>query len=157
MKILKIVGIVVLVAVVVAAIAAPIGPMPGFLIGGSDTKVPASWGNTADIHEIRLQVNDGPIGRTVIIWTVQYESDLFVFGSNDSGWVQAIGAGGPVRLEMEGQRYNLQASPVTEGYLPIIDAWMAKYSPDYPEITQAFPPAEEAIKSATVYRLSARS
>lgn len=157
MKILKIGSALLLVVFVLVAVAAPLGPMPGFLIGGSTAKIPASWGDTRAIHEIHLQIGDGPIGRTVIIWMVQIEGDLYVTGQKDSGWTRGIGSGGPVRLQMEGNLYELRATEVTVGQADVIAAWLDKYSPDYPELLEGFPSPEDAIRSSTVFRLTARS
>ncbi|NKC00631.1 MAG: hypothetical protein GKR90_19355 [Pseudomonadales bacterium] len=157
MKFLKIGAIVLLVVGVIAAIAAPLGPMPGLLIGGTDSEVPSSWGDTKSIDEIHLQIGVGPIGRTVIIWTVQVDGDLYVTGQKDSGWTQGIGSGGPVRLRMADKLYELNASPVTENQVEILNAWLAKYAVNYPEITSAFPDPEESLQTSALFRLSARS
>ena len=157
MKILKIGSAVLLVALVIVAFAAPIGPMPGLLIGGSASAVPASWGDTQTIDEIHLQIGAGPVGRTVIIWTVQIDGDLYVTGQKDSGWTQGIGSGGPVRLRMGGNLYDLTATPVTEGKADILAAWVAKYSVHYPEIVDSFPAPEESLPTSAVFRLTTRS
>jgi hypothetical protein len=157
MKILKIGSLILLFALVVAAVAAPVGPMPGLLIGGSASEVPASWGDTRSIHEIQLQIGEGPIGRTVIIWTVQIDGDLYITGQKDSGWTRGIGSGGPVRLQLEGNLYELTATPVTVGQADVLAAWLDKYSPDYPELVEGFPSPEEAIRTSAVFRLTARS
>ena len=73
MKAIKIGLSLLLVALIVAAWAAPLGPVPGFVIGGTATEVPASWGETRSSHEICLQIGEGPVGRTVIIWMVQFD------------------------------------------------------------------------------------
>ncbi|MEQ8691313.1 MAG: hypothetical protein RIC89_10815 [Pseudomonadales bacterium] len=157
MKFLKIGAAILLVGVVVAALLAPIGPMPGFLIGGEPTAVPASWGDTHSVHEIQLQVGNGPIGRTVIIWTVQQDGDLFVVGDPRRGWASGIGEGSPVRLLLQGKLYELQATPITQGKIEVLRAWLAKYAPDYPEIVEGFGAPEEGAKMAAVFRLTARS
>jgi hypothetical protein len=156
MKILKIGSLILLFALVVAAVAAPVGPMPGLLIGGSTSEVPASWGNTRSIHEIHLQIGEGPVGRTVIIWMVQIDGDLYVTGQKDSGWTRGIGSGGPVRLKMEGNLYELTATPVTVGQADVLSAWLDKYAPDYPELLEGFPSPDEAIRTSAVFRLAAR-
>ena len=157
MKFLKIAAAVLVVLFVIAAIAAPIGPMPGFTIGGTAAQAPATWGDTSAIDEIHLQVNDGPFGRTVIIWMVQIEEDLYVLGEASSGWAQAIGSGGPVRMQMEGKLYNLTATPVTEGQAQVIETWRAKYADSYPDIIAGFPPMEEALHTTSLFRLSRRA
>ena len=131
--------------------------MPGLLIGGSASEVPTSWGDTAPIHEIKLQVGEGPLGRTVIIWMVQVDGDLYVTGQKDSGWTRGIGSGGPVRMQMEGNLYDLTATPVTMGQVEVMTAWLDKYRPDYPQVLEGFPSPEEGARTAAVFRLTARS
>jgi hypothetical protein len=156
MKLLKIGSAVLLIGLVAVALAAPIGPMPGFLIGGSASSVPPSWGDTLAVEEILLQVGEGPVGRTVIIWTVQIDGDLYVTGQKDSGWTRGIGSGGPVRVQMEGNLYELAATPVTEGQADVLAAWITKYERKYPDIV-AGPSPEERATTAAVFRLTARS
>ena len=156
MKILKIGAAVILIILVAAAIAAPIASMPGFLIGGSAAQVPTSWGDTLPIHEIQLQIGEGPVGRTVIIWTVQIDGDLYVTGQKDSGWTRGIGSGGPVRMQMEGNLYELTATPVTVGQADVIAAWLSKYERYYPGVSEG-PSPEERASTAAVFRLTARS
>jgi hypothetical protein len=83
-KMLKIAALVVSLLVVILIGLAPIGPMPGVFIGGTQTATPAVWGNTSAEHEIRLKV-PGTIPRVVIIWVIQYENDLYIVGSKESG------------------------------------------------------------------------
>jgi len=40
------------------------------------SEVPTSWGDTLPIHEIHLQIGEGPVGRTAIIWTVRDVQNL---------------------------------------------------------------------------------
>ena len=156
MNILKIGAAVLLVTLIVLALMAPLGPVPGFLIGGSDADVPSSWGDTLPVHEIQLQIGEGPIGRTVIIWMVQFNGDLYVIGEAGRGWTSGIGSGGPVRMQMEGKRYELTATPVAAGRQEVITAWLKKYETDYPEIVAGFS-SEDRAGNAVVFRLSARS
>lgn len=152
MKVLKI-GLPIIVLLVVAvALLAPIGPLPGFIIGGTDTPVPEVWQDTSDLHEIRLEV-PGTLPRVVIIWVIQHGGDLYVVGSADSGWVKMLGAGGPVRMRMLDATYDLTASAVTSGWQPIMQAYIEKYEPDYPEIVAGFPSLEEAQGQIAVFRL----
>ena len=157
MKFLKLGAMIVLVIIVIVAIAAPIGPMPGMLIGGTASEVPVTWGDTRAIDEIHLQIGSGPFGRTVIIWTVQVDGDLYVTGQKDSGWTQGIGSGGPVRLRMADKLYELNATRVTTNQVAILSAWVAKYSVNYPDITDAFQDPEASLATSALYRLSARS
>jgi hypothetical protein len=156
MKTMKTGSAILLTLLVIAALAAPLGPIPGFLIGGSASAVPTSWGDTRPIHEIQLQVGEGPIGRTVIIWTVQMDGNLYVLGQKDSGWTRGIGSGGPVRMKMGGYLYELTATPVTDGKANVIAAWLNKYEPDYPDLVEGFPSAEEGVRTSAVFRLTPR-
>ena len=157
MKILRVVVGVVVVAIIGIAVAAPIGPMPGLLISGTAAGVPDTWGDTQPVREIQLQIGEGPVGRTVIIWVVQVDGDLFVTGQQDAGWTSGIGGGGPVRMLMNGNLYDLEATPVAAGAVEILAAWQAKYTVHYPDAMGQFPPPEEAIRTAVVYRLTARA
>lgn len=152
MKILKIASIVVLVLLVVAALIAPIGPMPGFFIGGSAAAVPAQWDDTSDVHEIKLKV-PGTLPRVVTIWVIDYEGELYVVGSKESGWVRMIGDGSPVEMRIGEDTYALQAAIVAEGWQPMMEAYVAKYQPHYPDIVAGFPSVDEAKDLISVYRL----
>lgn len=155
MKIAK--GIVsgLIVVAVVLAIVAPVGPIPGFFIGGEATATPAEWPDTSKVDEIRLKVGGG-IPRVVTIWVVDSAGDLYVVGNNDSGWVQKLGSGGAVEMRMEDKTYALAAESVKSGFEEIWTAYVQKYQADYPDIIASFPPLEEAAKGASMYRLVAR-
>ena len=142
-----------LVLLVVVALIAPIGPVPGFLIGGTDTEAPQNWPDTRDVHEILLEV-PGKLPRVVTIWLIQYESEIYVTGYAKSGWVKMLGDGGPVRMRLGENTYSLTASVETEELLPVLTAYKDKYRPDYPDIVADFPPAEEAGKANKVFKLS---
>lgn len=152
MKTLKICVAAVLAALVVVAFVAPIGPLPGFFIGGEQTAPPTSWPDTSAVHEIRLKV-PGALPRVVTIWVVDHEGELHVVGSRDSGWVKMVGQGTPVEMRLGDRTYALNAIPVTEGWQPVLEAYVAKYEPDYPEIIAGFPSVAEAEGSVAVYRL----
>ena len=152
-KILKIGIPLLLLLLVVVALLAPIGPLPGFFIGGTKTAAPASWSDTSDVHEIRLKV-PGTLPRVVTIWVIEYESDLYVTGYAKSGWVQMLGNGGPVKMRLGDNTYSLVASAVTENAKPILTAYMDKYRPDYPDIVAGFPSEDEASDSYVVFKLS---
>ena len=152
MKALKIVLAVVAVVVIAAAAAAPIGPMPGFFIGGNETPAPAEWPDTSTVDEITLKV-PGALPRVVIIWVVEHNGDLHVAGARDSGWTAMLGGGGPVEMRLGDNTYALNATPVTEGMAEVLAAWIAKYEPNYPDIVADFPAPEEAGECVAVYRL----
>ena len=152
-KILKIGIPLLLVLLVAVALLAPIGPLPGFLIGGTETAAPAQWPNTTDIHEIKLEV-PGTLPRVVIIWVIEYKSTLYVTGRKTSGWVEMLGDGGPVRMRLGDNTYPLKANAVTEDMQPILTAYMDKYRPDYPDIVSDFPSPDAASKEFAVFKLT---
>jgi len=156
MKVAKILSLIIVVALFSVIWAAPLGPLPGIFIGGSETPVPEAWGDTREVDEIRLEVGDGPIKRVVIIWVVQLDGVLHVVGARDSGWTQAIGAGGPVRMRIGDSTYSLRATPVMAGWELILEAYIEKYRTDYPDIVAGFPALEEAAETTSVFRLSPR-
>ena len=47
----------------------------------------------------------------------------------------------------------LSATPLTEGWQAVLEAYVAKYKPHYPEIIAGMPPVAEA-KDRVVFRLS---
>ena len=91
----------------------PIGPLPGFFIGGQPTPVPQTWPETAKVDEILLKV-PGILPRVVVIWVVQVDGALYVVGNSASGWVQRLGDGAAVEMRLSGNTYALNAVPVTE-------------------------------------------
>tara|TARA_R110002073_G_scaffold7456_1_gene42364 strand:- start:29867 stop:30331 length:465 start_codon:yes stop_codon:yes gene_type:complete len=152
MKAIKIALALLFVVLIVVAILAPIGPLPGLRIGGNESPVPANWGDTSQIHEIKLKV-PGTIPRVVIIWVIQYEGDLYVVGNSSSGWVKMLGKGGPVSVRIDDNTYHLNASQLMTGWEPVMQSYMDKYRPDYPEIVNNFPDAQDAIGTISVFRL----
>lgn len=151
-KVLKIGIPLILVLLVVVALVAPIGPLPGFFIGGTEATAPETWPDTSDVHEIELEV-PGTLPRVVTIWVIQYESELYVTGYTESGWVRKLGDGGPVRMRLGDNTYPLVATVLTNDARPVLTAYMDKYRPDYPDIVASFPTAEEAGDSYAVFRL----
>lgn len=152
MRIVRIATAIVLVLVVAIVVAAPIGPMPGLFIGGTATAAPERWPDTSEVHEIRLKV-PGTLPRVVIIWVVDVGGELYVVGSRDSGWVKMIGQGAPVEMRLEDSTYALRATPVAGDPSTILQSYVAKYEPDYPDIIAGMPDLEEARDVAAVFRL----
>ena len=137
----------------ILAYAAPIGPMPGFIIGGQTTAAPGTWPDTSDVHEIKLKV-PGTLPRVVIIWVIQQQGELHVVGSPESGWVKQLGNGGPVEMRLGDNTYALNAERLTANADPILTAYVDKYRPDYPDIVADFPSAEEAPGQFALFRLN---
>jgi hypothetical protein len=152
MKALKIAMPATLVLLLVLALVAPIGPMPGFIIGGTAAEAPEQWGDTSDVHVIMLKV-PGTLPRVVTIWVIEHDGELHVVGSKGSGWVTMIGEGSPVEMRLGDTTYALDASLVTEGWQQILEAYVAKYRADYPDIVAGFPSLEEAEELVAVFRL----
>ncbi len=152
MRALRIALPAVLVLALVLFLAGPIGPMPGVFIGGTSADAPETWSDTSEVDEILLKV-PGLLPRVVIIWVIDHDGELHVVGSKDSGWVRRIGAGSPVEMRLGDRTYALEASPVTEGWQQILEAYVAKYEADYPDIVAGFPSLEEAEGTVAVFRL----
>jgi len=136
----------------VLALLAPIGPLPGFFIGGTLATAPDQWPDTSQVHEIMLKV-PGMLPRVVTIWVIDYEGELHVVGSKESGWVTMLEGGSPIEMRLGDMTYALSASAVTEGWQEILEAYVAKYRADYPDIIAGFPTIDEAEELVAVYRL----
>lgn len=152
MKILKLSAAAAVVLLVVLAIAAPIGPLPGFFIGGTPAPAPSTWPDTSGVHEIRLRV-PGTLPRVVVIWVVDHQGALHVVGAEGSGWVSMLGDGGPVDMRLGDETYALKAVRLTDGWQPVLEAYVDKYRTDYPEIVAGFPDMAEAEGQVAVFRL----
>jgi hypothetical protein len=152
MRALKIAFAAILALLLVVALVAPIGPIPGFFIGGTLTDAPEQWGDPSNVHEISLRV-PGTLPRVVTIWVVEHADELYVVGSKDSGWVTMIGAGSPVEMRLGDNTYALNASAMAEGWQQVLQAYVAKYQADYPDIVADFPSIDEAEELVTVFRL----
>jgi hypothetical protein len=152
MRALKIAFAAILALLLVVALVAPIGPIPGFFIGGTLTDAPEQWGDPSNVHEIFLRV-PGTLPRVVTIWVVEHADELYVVGSKDSGWVTMIGAGSPVEMRLGDNTYALNASAMAEGWQQVLQAYVAKYQADYPDIVADFPSIDEAEELVTVFRL----
>ena len=150
-------GLIAFVAAMLATLVfvTPIGPMPGFFIGGQPTPVPKAWPDTSKVDEILLKV-PGTLPRVVIIWVVQVDSALYVVGSRSSGWVQRIADGANVEMRLSGNTYALAAVPIRQELERVVNAYKNKYRADYPDIVAGFPTLEEAGDQFGVFRLDSR-
>ena len=150
-------GLIAFVAAILATLVfvTPIGPMPGFFIGGQPTPVPKAWPDTSKVDEILLKV-PGILPRVVIVWVVQVDSALYVVGSKFSGWVQRIADGANVEMRLSGNTYALAAVPIKQELERVVNAYKNKYRADYPDIVAGFPTIEEAGDQFGVFRLGTR-
>ena len=150
-------GLIAFVAAILATLvfATPIGPMPGFFIGGQPAPVPKAWPDTSKVDEILLKV-PGILPRVVIVWVVQVDSALYVVGSRSSGWVQRIADGANVEMRLSGNTYALAAAPIKQELERVVNAYKNKYRADYPDIVAGFPTLEEAGDQFGVFRLDTR-
>lgn len=153
LKFLKYIVAAVVLIIALLAMLAPIGPLPGIFIGGSASAAPRIWQDTSQVDEVRLRVA-GAVPRVVIIWVVQQDNQLYVIGSNESGWVTMLGQGGPVHLRIGDATYPLLARKLTEEQLPIIASYQNKYRAGYPAIVGDMGAPEDMINGASVYLLA---
>ena len=131
---------------------APVGPVPGFRIGGRESPAPSSWGSTRQIHEVRLEVQ-ASIPYVVTIWMVQVDGDVHVLGSKDSIWVRRLREEPEARLRIEDKTYAVIADPVTGDSSNVISAFFEKYQADYPDIVEGMSALAEAPSTYSVFRL----
>lgn len=152
MKIVKVLVGLVLVIGCVLVLVAPVGPLPGFFIGGAETPAPARWMDTSKVDEIKLKVS-GSLPRVVIIWVIEHNEELHVVGASDSGWVTMLGQGGPVEMRLGDATYALDAVRVTDDLKGVLTAYVDKYRAGYPDIVAGFPSLEEGTEGFSVFRL----
>ena len=130
---IKKLALLIILAAIVVLWLAPIGPMPGFFIGGTVITAPDTWEDTSAVDEVRLKV-EGLIPRVVIIWVVEVDGELYVTGDKQSGWVKGLKNGGDAQLRIGEHTYPVVAEPQSENVEKLISAWYEKYQPNYPEI-----------------------
>ncbi|MBT7334094.1 MAG: hypothetical protein HN856_06950 [Gammaproteobacteria bacterium] len=153
MKTVKTAGIILGSVLTLLIIIAPIGPLPGFFIGGTTADVPEKWPDTSAVHEIQLRVPGTP-PRVVVIWVIDYAEELYIVGRSASTWVNMIGQAAPVEMRLGENTYSLTASLVSQGWQPMMEAYVKKYAPDYPDIVAGFPAVENAEGEMVVFKLS---
>jgi hypothetical protein len=132
---------------------APVGPVPGFFIGGTATDAPETWPDTSGVDEIALGVAGTP-PRVVIIWVTQYEGELYIVGRSESTWVNMIGQAAAVKMRLGKNTYSLTASIVAEDWQPMMRTYIQKYEPNYPDIVADLPTVENALGEIVVFKLS---
>ncbi len=153
MKVLKLISLAVLGLLVILVFVAPVGPLPGVFIGGTPTQAPDPWMDTSSTHEILLRVPGTP-PRVVTVWVVEHEGELNIVGSPGSGWVTTLGGGGAVEMRLGDNTYSLNASRVSQGWQPILTAYLDKYRPDYPDIISGIEQDGGDGGEPAVYRLN---
>lgn len=143
MKILKYAVAAVVVILLIGALIAPIGPVPGFIIGGNATAAPALWPDTSELHEIKLKAGGFP-PRVVIIWVIEHDDELWVAGGSDSGWVTRLAADGNAELRIEDNTYPVQAVAIKEPavWQPVLAA-----SPNTSRTIRKSSPVSQAAKT----------
>ena len=152
---LKTVLIVLIVIVIGVAVAAPLGPLPGFRLGGSAASAPEQW-PTRLPDEVRLANYSGALPHVVIIWVVETDNKLYVIGDPASTWVQGVTDSPEVRLRIEDSVYEMTAERLNPGPMHIFQTYIDRYKDDYPEIIASFPPPEQFAGSAAVFELTRR-
>ncbi len=153
---LKIVLIVLVIVALGAAIAAPIGPMPGFSIGGNDATPPDDWSSVDLPDEVLLANYAGALPHVVIIWIVEADNRLYVIGAPESTWVNGTTSAPEVRLRIGDNTYDMRATRLQPGPQEIFLKYINRYKDDYPEIIASFPPPEEFASNAAVFELTRR-
>lgn len=153
MKRIKIAGAILGCLLLLLIIMAPVGPLPGFFIGGTATDAPEIWPDTSAVDEIQLRVA-GTLPRVVVIWVIDYQEELYIVGRSESTWVNMIGQAAPVEMRLDEKTYSLTASILPEGWQPIMKAYVEKYESDYPDIIAGLPAVEDAQGKIAVFKLS---
>ena len=148
---LKIVLGVVVVLVLVVALAGPIGPIPGLRLGGNEASPPDSWSAVDLPEEVRLTAGDGLLSHVVIIWVVDLNNELVVFGEGASGWVQDALAADTVRLRVHDSVYTLRPERITDLEVAF-QAYVDRYQDNYPEIIAGMNDPE-VVSSGVGFRL----
>lgn len=138
------------------AIAAPIGPMPGFRLGGSPAPAPAQWSAVTLPDEVLLATPGGLLPHVVIIWIVEFDERLYVVGAPDSNWVVRATHSPDVRLRIGDDVYDMRATRVQSPRPDILKEYVDRYDDDYPDIIERFPPVEEFAKNAALFELASR-
>ena len=152
MKIVKRMALALGLMLVGIAVMAPIGPLTGFFIGGDPKPAPETWPDTAGIDEITLRV-PGTLPRSVIIWLIEYDNELYIVGRSSSTGVNMRGDASPVEMRLGDDTYPLEAVLMRSGWQPMMKAYVDKYEPDYPEIVAGFPAVSEAAGEISVFQL----
>lgn len=141
---------------ILLAIAAPIGPMPGFRIGGSAAEPPADWTGADLPDEILFAAYDGPLPYVVTIWIVESGGDLYVVGDPASTWVEKATSSPEVKVRINDAVYDMTATRMPPGRVDVLTAYVDRYQADYPGIIDGFPPLEEMAQGSALFELTPR-
>jgi hypothetical protein len=141
---------------IILAIAAPIGPMPGFRVGGSPAEPPASWVGAQLPDEVRFGTYDGFLPYVVTIWVVESGGSLYVVGDPASTWVKKATNSSDVRIRIGDSVYDMQARRMPAGRVDVLQAYVDRYKADYPEIINSFPPLPEFAQGSALFELTPR-
>ena len=126
-------------------------PIASGALEGSNAPIPDSWARVAQDNIIQFETMgpDGPY--SVNLWTVVVEGDLHVFaGDHYANWVEHIASEPRVRLQSEGDIFELVATRVTQGsqFEIFARAWEAKYGNR---------PRNERVEETYLFRLTPRT
>ena len=140
----------------IVVIAAPIGPLPGFRLGGSEATPPAGWSGVDLPDEVRLANYSGALPHVVIIWIVEHDDSVYVVGDPASTWVAGTTAAPDVDLRIGDDVYAMRAERQPPGRVDVLQSYVDRYKADYPDIIAGFPPMEEFAQGAAIFELTAR-
>ena len=141
---------------IIVAIAAPLGPMPGFRIGGTAAEPPASWAGAELPHNILFGTYDGVFPYVVTIWVVESGGTLYVVGDPASTWVAKATSTSDVKVRINDAVYDMTATRMPPGRVDVLTAYVDRYQADYPEIIDGFPPLDEMAQGSALFELSPR-
>lgn len=147
--------IVLVVLLLGVAVAAPLGPMPGFRIGGTAADAPASWAGAELPDEVLFATYDG-LPYVVTIWIVESNGGLYVVGDPASTWVEKATSSADVRVRINDATYDMRATRQPPGRVDVLQAYVDRYQADYPEIIDSFPPLDELAQGSALFELTPR-
>lgn len=140
-----------LIAVQVLLLIVGCGPfllLPGGKLDGATKPAPSDWSNTVDVDTVQLETNPND-PYSVNIWAVGMGPVLYVHaGANRSRWVENMQTNHAVRVRIEDDIYELQATRVEaqDEFDRFSDAYQEKYGSR---------PRNENIVEAYLFRLEA--
>ena len=125
----------------------PMGPIPGGELSGTITPYPESWLAMSDEEVVQMEVN-GPY--SLNIWGIGTERGYYVAAGKgkEAKWASKISENSAVRLRIESNIYELQATAVTDEdeKAQVLVVYKNKYDLE----------ADDDFPNAILYRLEAR-